>query len=93
MSMSTHVIGFRPPDEKWKKMKAVWDACQKAGIDVPKNVLEFFDGEDPHESGVMVELGGTLCCSKYVSDGESGYEIDLSKLPDGIKTIRFFNAW
>ena len=56
MSMSTHVIGFKPPDEKWKKMKKVWDTCQEAGIDAPKEVVEFFNDCPPDEAGVEVEI-------------------------------------
>lgn len=27
MGMSMHVVGYKPADEHWKKMKAAWDAC------------------------------------------------------------------
>lgn len=36
--------------EDYKKMIAVWDACEEAGIDVPEEVLEFLkieEGESP----------------------------------------------
>ena len=58
MSMSTYVIGFQSPDEKWQRMKAVWDACEKADIEVPQEVRDFFDGE-PDEKGVTVSLTTT----------------------------------
>jgi hypothetical protein len=47
MGMSTHVVGFKPPDEKWRKMKAVWDACEAAGTDPPAAVSKFFEGDVP----------------------------------------------
>lgn len=28
MSMSTNVYGIKPPDERWKMMKKVWDTCR-----------------------------------------------------------------
>jgi hypothetical protein len=45
MGMSTRVIAFRPADEKWKEMKDIYDACYKAGIRLPEEVDDFFDGE------------------------------------------------
>lgn len=89
MSMSTHVIGFKPPDAKWKKMKEVWDACEKAGIDPPKEVSEFFNYENPDENGVEVELDA----AEWGDDGRQGYEIEVSKLPKGVTIIRFYNSW
>lgn len=32
MSMSLNVMGFKPPDEKWKQMKAAYEACCAAGV-------------------------------------------------------------
>jgi hypothetical protein len=54
--MSTYVIGFRPPDAKWLKMKEVYDACEAAGISIPDEVDDFFNGEPPDEAGVRVDL-------------------------------------
>ncbi len=53
MSMSTHIVGFRPPNEKWKQMKAVYDACVKAEIDAPSEVRKFFNDEPPDPEGVV----------------------------------------
>lgn len=93
MSMSTFVMGFRPPDEKWKKMKAIWDSCKKAGVEAPKEVDSFFGGEPPDDSGVEVKLEGTLCCREYREEMRDGFEIEISKLPKDIKIIRFVNSY
>lgn len=90
MSMSTHVIGFRPPDEKWRKMKAVWDASEAAGIDPPEEVLDFFNHEPPDPQGVEVEIPVREC---RPHDGASGYEVDVASLPKDVTVIRFWNAW
>ncbi len=92
MGMSTNVIGFRPPDEKWKKMKAVWDACLAADTDIPEDVNTFFNGDPPDERGVEVELTGP-CCAEWSDDYRQGYEIDVTKLPEGLAIIRFYNSW
>lgn len=88
MSMSTHVCGIRPPDEKWKKMKAAFDSCQNAGIEVPDEVWDFFGGERPDEAGVIVALP-TDCATEWRAEMQDGYEVDISKLPKDVTVIRF----
>lgn len=94
MGMSTHVVGFRPPDAHWKNMKAVWDACHAAKVDVPEAVEQFFAETEPDEAGVVVDLEKTGATQKW-SDGRGceGFQVDVSKLPEGLKIIRFYNAW
>lgn len=95
MSMSTYVVGFKPPDETWKKMKAVWDACEVAGIKIPDEVMEYFNHERPDDIGVKMNMSIKTheCLSEYSGDGESGYEIDVTKLPKDVTVIRFCNSW
>lgn len=85
MSISTSVYGIIPPDDNWKKMKAVWDACNKAGISPPSECNDFFNGEEPDESGVIIELKAR----KSSPEMENRFEIDLASLPPHVKTIRF----
>ena len=92
MGMNTHVVGIKPPNEKWKKMKEVWDACESAEIEPPKEVYDFFEGEGPDEKGVRVNLN-KQCCSKFKADCQEGLEIDLTKISSDIKIVRFYNSW
>ena len=89
MSMSTHVVGIRPPDSDWKKMKAIWDACEAANVHPPDAVLKFFDFTTPDAKGVLVDLKPR----EWSADGQAGLEVDISTLPPGVKTIRFYNSW
>lgn len=94
MGMTTSVIGIKPPDEKWKKMKAVWDACAIAKVDPPDEVEMFFNGDKPDNAGVLVykeKLGDAVV--PYSDNYRSGYEIHLDKLPKDVKIIRFTNSW
>lgn len=91
MSMSTHVIGFRPPDAKWKQMKAVWDSCQAADCPVPKEVQAFFEWLEPADHGVTVDLG--QAATKWNADMASGYEVDIRLLPPNVHIIRFYNSY
>ena len=92
MSMTTNVVGFRPADEQWGQMKAVWNCCKEAGVAPPKEVLDFFDFEDPNGlPGMEVALGKSL--TEYRSDGRDGFEVDLTKLPPGVTIIRMYNTY
>lgn len=91
MSMSTHIIGFKPPDEKWKQMKQVWESCEKANIEQPKEVLEYFNYKTPDESGVEVKIDNIA--EEWSDESRSGYQVQLDKLPKDIKVIRFYNSW
>lgn len=89
MGMSTNVIGFRPPDQKWKDMKAVWDSCERANAEIPDEVYDFFNGEPPDEKGVEVAIP----IEEWSNEAGSGFEVEISKLPKDVKIIRFYNSW
>lgn len=96
--MSMHAEGIRPGDEKWRQMKAIYDACKTAGVVPPSDVLRFFNHEDPDEKGVVIELGtgyGTKheCCTHWNENEREGFEIDVSKLPEDVKIVRFYCSW
>ncbi len=95
MGMSVHVVGIKPPDEKWRKMKAVWDACKTAGLQPPPEVERFFDGTPPDDSGVLVNLHPRKapCVSEYHNEYSEGFEVDLRKLPADITILRFFCSY
>jgi hypothetical protein len=90
--MTTYVVGFRPPDEKWNRMRDAWKACEAASIPTPREVSEFFDFNDPSDKpGMEVALGAAV--TEYDTESESGYEVDLTKLPPDVKVLRFYNSY
>ena len=91
MGMSSHVIGIKPADRKWKSMKAAWDACEEAGVDAPEEVLKFFDHEDPDPTGVTVDIKSAT--KGWSIEGCDGFEVNLKKLPADVTVIRFFNSY
>ncbi len=95
MSMSTSVVGFVPPDKKFKKMLAVYEACELAGVEIPKEVDTFFNGEIPDPSGVVISLSGGEhpAVTAWNDDISEGFEVELDKLPKDIKVLRFYNSW
>jgi hypothetical protein len=96
MGMSTHIMGFKAPDDRWRQMKAVWDACAAAHIDVPQEVFGYFEGENPDPAGVEVSETALMDVGALREWGDSyrsGYEIVVAYVPDDVTTIRFYNSW
>jgi hypothetical protein len=91
MGMSTYVQGYRPPDAKWQKMKAVFDACIEAKLEPPDEVQKFFGWERPDPSGVEVEIPHTEYSDRDTL--REGIEIDVSQIPKGVTKIRFVNSY
>lgn len=89
MGMSSDVIGFRPPDDRWKKMKDVYDACEAAGVPIPSEVDGFFGCEEPDPRGVEIEIPA----EKWEDEYRQGFEITVSDIPAGCTVIRFYNSW
>ncbi len=89
MSMSTHVEGFVPADEEYAKMKAVWDACDSAGIEIPEDVFDFFDEVKPTGLGMRIDLK----LEDYRNGEDEGFKLLVSDIPKNVKTILFFNSW
>lgn len=99
MSMSTHIVGIRPADEKYHQMFRVLQTCREAGCNPPSEVVEFFDHdldeEEPDPLGVTVVLDRGDGVSRYQDHDrpKEGYEVDLRKLDPTIKILRFYNSW
>ena len=91
MGMSTHLTAFKGQDEEWENMKNVYDACQRAGIEVPEEVMTFFNYKKPSIYGATVDIKSAI--SEWSTESQEGFEVDLTKIPEGTKFIRFFNAW
>jgi len=89
MSMSTHVVGFRPPDKEWKKMKAAWDTCTAANVAPPGEVERFFGYQKPNAYGIEIKLD----VEELTEEGVVGFDVILSKVPKSVDRIRFYNSW
>jgi hypothetical protein len=96
VSMPTRVIAFKPPGEKWQRMRAVYDACTAAGIDVPGEVMGFFDHMPPDPAGVEISertLRDKGAVTDWSADMAAGFEVDVTKLPRDVTVIRFYNSY
>lgn len=96
MGMSTHVMGFKPADDKWRRMKEAYAACDAAGVPPPDEVLGFFDHvrfDCIPEHGAEVMIERTQCCTEWHDDSRSGFDVDVRKLPADVHVLRFYNSW
>ena len=97
MSVGLSVQAVKEPTEEYAAKVAVWRACEAAGVDIPDEILEYFDHEEPDPTGMTTYLGGECftnhpCATIFQTEDYYGLEIDLSKLPDGVTRIRAFLA-
>ena len=94
MSMSTHIVGIRPPDDLWRKHKAIWDACAAVDICPPRETMEFFGCEAPDDAGILIhvrELGDAV--TDWTVGARGGFQVEIAKLPTRITHLRFYNAY
>ncbi len=104
MDISLHVIGTKGSEKElhntFRKMIAVWKSCDTAGIDVPDEVVEYFDeiGFDPEEDDPKealldedpFHLDVDEALEKWQDYSRWGYMVDLSKLPEGVTHLIFY---
>lgn len=91
-----HVQGFKPPDEKWQRMKAAWDACTAAGVNPPKDVSAFFNHEEPDSAGVEVDEKALRKCgavTDFSGDMQEGFEVHVDKVPKDVKVVRVYASY
>lgn len=79
------VEALRPPDDRFRQMKAVWDACKKAKTDTPDEVDEFFNYEPPDSLGTAEELKHQILESEW----ELGFQVAVKDIPAWATHIRF----
>ena len=96
MSMSTSIVGVRDLDGRFAVMAALKEACDKAKVKYPPEVIAYF--KHPHE-GVeqlkkdMEAVNITAAVSRPDHDGCDIWVVDLAKLDTEVKAIRFCNSY
>lgn len=101
MGMSTHIAAFIPDtDADFKKYKAIALVCMEAKVSLPAEVSNYFNvRHNPYpgmfDEKLSVELVNGTHYTEYndSENSESGFEVDLTKLPKGVTKLRFYNSW
>lgn len=98
MGMSSHIQGFIPDtDSNYLRHKKVLLVCLEANVELPKETAEYFGSKSPdkylleEKLGVRLEMG--VHYEKYSADMTDGFEVDITKLPQGVTKLRFYNSY
>jgi hypothetical protein len=89
MSIDLFIRAIKPNGEHHEKMMQIYKMCLQASVSLPKEVEDYFSGEEPNELGVTIDHYDLPkeCLESYQREYESGYKIDLSKLPKDVKYL------
>lgn len=98
MGMTTHIIGFVEPDEKYRNMLSIYKQCTELSISCPDEVHAFFrESWKPDEKGFEIDLvkerKSIVTTWSSVYGNEKGFELNVLEIPGKITTIRFYNSW
>lgn len=85
MSISYYIKGVLVPDEKYLKMKQIFDLCSQSNIKPPSEVWDFFDGSPPTRDGQEFSITYREVNDNY----RTFYEIDVKDIPEKTNKIRF----
>lgn len=89
MSAILVVECFKQPSEKFKKMKAVYDACLEADIAVPEKVADYFYDRVCDDIGEEIPIPTT----EWKADMKEGYEIRVEDIPCDAEVIRVYMSY
>lgn len=98
MSMSSYVQGLRDLDGKFKQMMEMKKLCDEKGFSYPKEVTEYFGSHLGESDKYITEQMQEVSLPKDLvkvstDDSREFYDIDISRLPKEVKTIRFVNSY
>lgn len=97
MGMCSRVNGVRDLDGLFAKMIQAKLACENAGIGYPQEVIKYFKGEHSCDESYLRQEMESVDIQQAVEpwrqEMEDGFVVDLSKLPEGVKKIRFINSY
>jgi hypothetical protein len=94
MSTSIFIRAIKPADEYFMKMKKAFEACINANIRPPQEIIDYFDNQNPHEMGVIIDHYSLpeKCREEISKDYEDGYRIDIQSLPNGVRYIEVYSS-
>lgn len=82
---------IKTDNERYKAMKAVYDACVKGSVTIPAEVMEYFELDTPlhdilNNDGVLVEIP----MERFKVDDCIGWDIKVKDIPEKVDVIRVF---
>lgn len=89
MGMHTYVKGIMEPDERYLALKKLWEDCEKAGVEVPEDILKYFDYEKPSSHGKEIDIE----YKEENEDMEQIFIVPIGGLSSKITAIKFINSY
>jgi hypothetical protein len=92
MSIDLFIKAIKPAGDHHDKMMEVYFACQYADIKMPKEAIDYFGDNPPNALGVVLNHSELPeeCKEEFFRGHETGYRIDLSKLPPGVQYLEVY---
>lgn len=82
-----NIVGLaKDNNTKFIQMKAAYNACKNAGVEVPHEIKVYFHDKEPEENN-LIEIN----IDKYINIGVNGIEINVKEL-DGVELIRIVST-
>jgi len=93
MNSSMNVVLLRDKeDSTYKKYLNILLSCKECDINPPAEVDKYFGGGGAYnDPEYPLEMDFKL--KEWGNDYVQGYEIDVTDLPEGVKTIRFYISY
>ncbi len=95
MSMGIGIRGLKPITEDYKKRLEIYKNCRELKISPPEEIERYFERDtEPCDEGIIVYLKQDIV-NKGMDSNRCAefYDVDLSKLPEGVTKIRFEISW
>lgn len=92
MGMTMHVVALKSPTPDFEKKRQAYFACKAACIPIPRELEKFFNDREPDgRAGIGMEID--VPHEKWAARASEGFEVDITKLPEGVTHIRFYCSW
>ena len=89
MSMFAYVQGIKPITEYYKKRLEIYKNCKELKISPPEEIRKYFkDDSEPCDEGIIVDLKEYIV-KQGSDDCRDYYDVDLTKIPEGVTRVRF----
>lgn len=90
MGVRVYIEAILEETPQYKKMKAIYDLCEEAYVEIPKEVLDFLEEHSPSKYGMGIQIEEAI--KKMEGDCDEGtiYLVDLTKIPKGVTMLRIF---
>lgn len=91
MSMYVYVQGLKPITDDYNKRFYIYKTCRELKISMPEEIRSYFeDDSEPCDEGIIVRLKDDVINKSTDADYcREYYDVDISKLPEGVNKVRF----